>query len=129
MIKLKNAIKVNNYAMPLQTDAGFSDRIIGNYKAFEVKLDPAFLMFLAVNSPEIVFMNEGVTVGNNSMSIDNKFYMELSIVSSLADIFARLNDYSKVTYKEMIVVEQVLNKLGIKDTNEFIKQIKLLFKD
>ncbi|MCR5777177.1 MAG: hypothetical protein K6G84_07160 [Lachnospiraceae bacterium] len=128
MIKLKDAIKVNNYAMKLKTDESLADRIMGNYNAFDVKVNPASLLYLAISELEIFLMNGGINVGGSHVSINNKFYTELSLISRLVEFISRMES-QKVTYKDKVYVEQVLSKFGITDTREFISKLQELVRD
>ena len=112
----------------MKMDDSFAGRIMGNYEAFEAKLDPAALLFLAVSPPELFAFAPAVGAGSRSLTINNKFYAELSVINRLSEIFTRLEKGS-VIYKDIVYAEQSLGKLGVKNIKEFISSIKELLKD
>ncbi len=100
------------------------EKICGNYQVFGAAIAGEDLIHMTMQEPEIYvgIQNNGPFMVDNQIHMDNQVRLEL--VNRLINRIM-LYDSPEFTYQDEVFVSTVLQKLGVADVNEFMRQIKL----
>ena len=100
------------------------EKIRGNYQVFGTAIAGEDLIHMTMMEPDIYvgIQNNGPFMVDNQIHMDNQVRLEL--VNQLINRIM-LYDSPEFTYQDEVFVSTVLQKLGVADVNEFMRQIKL----
>lgn len=99
-----------------------NETIPANYSIFNEKIDAEELLFLMTNPPEAAqFLNSEENVNIFHIASTHK-KVNLEVINNFLN---RISAYgtSSFTYQDSVYVSNVLNKLGITDVSEFLKEV------
>lgn len=125
MLTLTEPIKLNT-GVPITTVSdGLSERIRGNYSLMSAEVTPKELLLLTA-SQDAPLIEEG-NVTNVTLNAGGKHISSMTL-EILNQVVNRILLYERpdFTYQDTVYVTTVLQKLGITDAREFMKQVRLL---
>lgn len=122
MLILKEPIKLRSLLPMVPLTDGFFERIDANYKQLQARYNTEELFYLLNQSPESYRENDGMTTIVTQNRNERNQEVRLEMVYNL---FNRLmmSDSSEFTYQDTVFVHNMLEKLGVRNVSEFMKQL------
>ena len=124
MLTMGKPIQLNT-ARPMETIGDdFANRIIGNYGMMQEKMTSTELLHFIASPPE-VYMGEGgmaPLVMNSSTSYSQDFNIDM--INNVLNRIV-LSENNHLTYQDRVYIENVLNKVGITNVSEFMRQVRM----
>lgn len=122
MLILKEPIKLRSLFPMVPLTDGFFERIDANYKQLQAKYNTEELFYLLNQSPESYSEEDGMTTIVTQNRNERNQEVRLEMVYNL---FNRLmmSDSSDFTYQDTVFVHNMLEKLGVRNVSEFMKQL------
>ena len=122
MLIIKEPVKLKSISPIIRRSDGFCERMSANYQVLQAKYGPEDLFHLLEQPPQ-VYVNEGgmttfVTQNQNQM----KQEVRLEMVHNLINRLMTAKSY-RLTYQDMVYVQSMLQKLGVKHVSEFMEQL------
>lgn len=122
MLIIKEPIKLKSLSPIIRRSDGFCERMSANYQVLQAKYGPEDLFHLLEQPPQ-VYVNEGgmttfVTQNQNQMNQE----VRLEMVHNLINRLMTAKSY-RLTYQDMVYVQSMLQKLGVKHVSEFMEQL------
>ena len=122
MLIIKEPIKLKSLSPIVSRSDGFCERMNANYQVLWAKYNPEDLFHLISQPPE-VYVGEGsmttvVTQNLNQMNQEVRFEMVHNLINRLM-----MADSPRFTYQDMVFVQSMLQKLGVKNVSEFMEQL------
>lgn len=113
-------------ANPMLTiSASFHEKILSNYALLGANFQPKDLLFLMIAPPELPEDLGGVTNIALSSNVRNSRQVLLEVVNNVVNRIL-LSDRADFTYQDNVYITSVLQKLGITNVSEFMRQVKAL---
>lgn len=128
MLILKEPIKLNSLSPLVSLSDGFFERMDANYKQLQATYSAEDLFHL-LNQPPEILLEEGqmttlVTQNHNQMNQEVRLEMIHNLFNRLM-----LSDGFDFTYRDTVFVQNMLEKLGVRNVSEFMQQIHELQED
>ena len=123
MLIMKNPLTLQSIsAFGIYSDS-LGEKIIGNYQVFGAAVTGEDLIHMTMQEPDIYvgIQNNGPFIVDNQVHADNQVKLEL--VNRLINRIM-LYDSPAFTYQDEVFVTTVLQKLGVADVKEFMRQVK-----
>lgn len=125
MITLKAPIElICNTSMSPSPEA-FYHRITGNYQVMASGITGEDLLHVVTAPPEVYLAEGGMTNLVNNTQINSRQETKLEIINNLLNRVV-LNEDVNLTYQDRVYITEVLNKLGIRNVNQFMRQVNRL---
>lgn len=103
----------------------FGERICGNYELLRGRIDPVEILHFLSAPPESYFAGMEVTALVNQKDKAEPLKLELSLINNVLNRILA-SEHMTFTYQDRIFVENILNKLGVADVREFIRQVRMV---
>lgn len=128
MLILKEPVKLKSLSPIIRRTDGFYERMHANYQVLWAKYGPEDLFHL-LSLPPQVYVNEGgmttfVTQNHNQMNQDVRLLLVHNLINRLMTA-----EVSRLTYQDMVYVQTMLQRLGVKNVSEFMEQLYETRKD
>lgn len=122
MLIIKEPIKLN-CKEPIHTaNEGFCHRITDNYHLMTSNLEQEELLHMVTNPPEIYLAGEENSQIINQTLIFNQKEMKVEMINNLLNRLS-MSQEVYLTYQDKVYIDNVLRKLGIKNTASFIEEV------
>ncbi|WP_028234523.1 hypothetical protein [Pseudobutyrivibrio sp. MD2005] len=123
MLKIKSADSMRKLKPLTPFYSGFSERIRTNYGCMNVRMEKEELIHLVSEPPEVYLEDFGMTTLTNTTNVNSTKNVKIEMLNEMIN---RLyySDNHHFTYQDKVYVENVLRKLGVENTSQFIKQVK-----
>ena len=122
MLIIKEPIKLNCKEMIQGVNEGFCQRIRSNYNLMTADLDGEELLHMVTSPPEVYLAQASSSqIMNQTMIFDQK-EVKIEMMNNLLNRLS-MNQEVHLTYQDKIYIDNVLRKLGIKNTAQFIQEI------
>lgn len=103
---------------------GFFEKINANYESFGATFQEEELMHLVTSAPEVYLEgNQFTTFANQNVS--NKQEIKVELINNLLNRIVAYGTQD-FTYQDTVYITNMLHKLGIHHTEEFMRQVKQL---
>jgi len=103
----------------------FYHRITGNYAVMNAGIDKEELLHMVTAPPEI-YLGEGASsILTNYVDIQNQQENRIELVNNLLNRIVLMQE-ADLAYQDRVYITNVLNKLGIRDVSQFMKQVRIL---
>lgn len=122
MLILKEPVKLKSLSPIIRRTDGFYERMHANYQVLWAKYGPEDLFHL-LSLPPQVYVNEGgmttfVTQNHNQMNQEVRLLLVHNLINRLMTA-----EPSRLTYQDMVYVQTMLQRLGVKNVSEFMEQL------
>ncbi len=123
MLTIKEPIRLQCAANIISVRDSFGERLRGNYSLLSTSFTPKELLLLLNTPPEIPEEQGGMTtlVTENNVSVKNGLTVEL--VSNIVNRIL-LTQQAPFTYQDTVYINSMLNRIGITDVAQFMRQVK-----
>ena len=122
MLTMGEPIKLKTGTVMGTLGDGFAERISGNYQMLEERMTPTDMLHFVSAPPEMYVEEAGMAplVNNNrAFNIQN---INMQLINNVLNRIL-LTDHIDMTYQDRVFVENILNKIGVTDVQEFIRQV------
>ncbi len=103
----------------------FCKRITGNYEVMASGITGEDLLHVTTAPPEIYLGEGGMTSLVNNTQINSRQETKLEVINNLLNRIV-LNEDVNLTYQDRVYITDVLHKLGIRNTQQFMNQVSRL---
>ncbi len=122
MLILKEPVKLKSLSPIIRRTDGFYERMHANYQVLWAKYGPEDLFHL-LSLPPQVYVNEGgmttfVTQNHNQVNQEVRLLLVHNLINRLMT-----TEVSRLTYQDMVYVQTMLQRLGVKNVSEFMEQL------
>ena len=122
MLILKEPVKLKSLSPIIRRTDGFYERMHTNYQVLWAKYGPEDLFHL-LSLPPQVYVNESgmttfVTQNHNQMNQEVRLLLVHNLINRLMTA-----EPSRLTYQDMVYVQSMLQRLGVKNVSEFMEQL------
>lgn len=123
MLTLKKPIQLKS-GLKLSTAAdSFYHRLCGNYEIINSRMAPKDLLFLLTQPPQIPEELFGATQLNITNSVTDARRVTIETVNNLVNRIL-LSTQPNFTYQDNVYITTMLNRLGITDVKQFMREIR-----
>lgn len=123
MIRLTEPLQTKALS-PIRTGSDvFENKLRGNYESMTARITPEEFLHMTAMPPEIYFGDGGVTQIFAQQNIEQKQNLNVEIVNQLLNRIW-LSENQKLTYQDTVYISNVLRKIGVRDTKEFMHQVQ-----
>lgn len=112
----------------LTATQSFPERLIGNYTLGGASFTPKELFFLLGADPQQLPEVGGMTTVVANTQLNNSSTVTMEVVNNLLNRIMLL-DSPSFTYQDSVYLTAVLNKLGITNTQQFVKEARELLQE
>ncbi len=122
MLTMGEPIKLKTGTVMGTLGDGFAERISGNYQMLEERMTPTDMLHFVSAPPEMYVEEAGMAplVNNNrALNIQN---VNMQLINNVLNRIL-LTEHIDMTYQDRVFVENILNKIGVTDVQEFIRQV------
>ena len=125
MLTMGEPIKLKT-VKPMETlGDGFSERIMGNYLMLEETMTPSDMLHFIAAPPEMYVDEAGMAPLVNHNNVSNTQNVTMQLVNNVLNRIL-VSDTIKLTYQDQVFIENILQKIGVTDVREFIRQVNLM---
>ncbi len=125
MLTLKAPIELVCNSSMIPAQEAFYHRITGNYAVMNAGIDKEELLHMVTAPPEIYLGEGSSSILTNNVDIRNQQETRIEMVNNLLNRIV-LTEEADLTYQDRVYITNVLNKLGIQDVSQFMKQVRIL---
>lgn len=125
---LKKPITLNLGLSPLTFSNAFAERMTANYELMPARITPKELLFLTTAPPEWPEDLGGMTSIAVSNQQNNLHEVSLNIVNNVVNRIL-LTQEGRFTYQDSVYLTTALQKLGVTDVRQFMKQVHELYEE
>ena len=125
MLTIKAPLELTCRPSIVPSHEAFYHRIMGNYGVIGSGIDQEDLLHVMTMPPEIYLGEGGMTHVVQQMQIQNSQENKLTIINNLLNRIAIMEE-AHLTYQDRVYITDILTKLGIKDVQQFMKQVSYL---
>jgi len=125
MLKLKAPIQLHTVKSLCTTSNSFGERIRGNYSLLGAHFAPKDLLFLLTAPPELPEDIGGMTTLVSQQSNVDMSSITVDVINNVVNRIM-LDGTSNFTYQDQVYISNVLNRLGITNTEQFMTQVRRL---
>lgn len=103
----------------------FGERIRANYEQMREHINPMEILHFLSAAPEVYVAESGMTMlvnQENSAEIQNR---ELSLINNVLNRIL-ISGHLAFTYQDRVFVENILQKLGVADVREWMRQVRMI---
>lgn len=122
MLTIKGPVELKCNTAMISSHEHFYHRIWGNYEMMTASVTGEDLLHVVTQPPQ-VFLGEGdmTSIVQNSR-IENRQENKLNIINNLLNRIVLTEDVN-LTYQDRVYITEVLNKLGIRNVQQFMNQV------
>lgn len=125
MLTLKAPIELVCNTSMIPAREAFYHRITGNYAVMNAGIDKEELLHMVTAPPEIYLGEGDSSTLTNYVDIRNQQETRIELVNNLLNRIV-LTQEADLAYQDRVYITNVLNKLGIQDVSQFMKQVHIL---
>ncbi len=125
MLTIKAPITLKNDPSMLRLTDNFHERLMGNYQMLTASLEPEDLLHLVSAPPEVYLAEGGMTSLVNVSDVHQRQDVKLELINNVLNRIL-VSDTYRMTYQDQVFITSILNKLGVTDVQEFIRQFTSL---
>lgn len=122
MLIIKEPIRLNCKETIHTVNEGFCHRIRDNYHLMTAEMNREELLHMVTSPPEIYLAEPDSSQIMNQTLIFNQKEINIEMMNNLLNRLS-MNQEVHLTYQDKIYIDNVLRKLGIKNTAQFIQEI------
>lgn len=129
MIKLKNISQINKDDISVLKSESFYNRIINNYSIMNEDIEAKDLLHM-VTMPSDVFLAEGDTTNifNQNNTTLNLQKQKIEVLNNLVNRIL-ISHTEGFTYQDSVYITNVLKKLGVNNSQQFMKKVETLINE
>ena len=122
MLTMGEPLKLQT-AKPMETlgDA-FTERITGNYQLLEEHMTPTDMLHFIAAPPELYTQEAGMAPLVNHYSMAETQNVSMKLINNVLNRIL-VSDTYQLTYQDRVFIENILNKIGVTDVQEFVRQV------
>ena len=122
MLTMGEPLKLQT-AKPMETlgDA-FTERITGNYQLLEEHMTPTDMLHFIAAPPELYTQETGMAPLVNHYSMAETQNVSMKLINNVLNRIL-VSDTYQLTYQDRVFIENILNKIGVTDVQEFVRQV------
>ena len=122
MLTLKAPLELRCNPAMISSQEAFYHRITGNYGLLSAGIDKEDLLHV-VTAPLELYLEEGggVWIAENT-HIENHQETKLAVINNVLNRIAVMEE-ANLTYQDRVFITDVLKKLGVREVNQFMKQV------
>ena len=122
MLTLKAPLELRCNPAMISSQEAFYHRITGNYGLLSAGIDKEDLLHV-VTAPLELYLEEGggVRIAENT-HIENHQETKLAVINNVLNRIAVMEE-ANLTYQDRVFITDVLKKLGVREVNQFMKQV------
>ena len=125
MLTVKAPIELTCRAGIVPSYEGFVRRITGNYEMMSATVTGEDLLHLVTEPPEVFFAEGSVSTVLNQTNIYQNQETKLEILNQLLNRIT-VDAGMRITYQDRVYITDMLQKLGIKNVQQFMHQVTQL---
>ena len=125
MLIVKAPIELKCRSDMIPSYEAFAQRIAGNYRLLQTPIDGEDLLHAVTEPPEIYLAEGSVSTTVNMTTIHNRQENKLEILNQLLNRIT-MESGLHMTYQDKVYITDVLHRLGIRNTQQFMRQLFLL---
>lgn len=125
MLTVKAPIELKCRAGIVPSYEGFVRRITGNYEMMSATVTGEDLLHLVTEPPEVFFAEGSVSTVLNQTNIYQNQETRLEILNQLLNRIT-VDAGMRITYQDRVYITDMLQKLGIKNVQQFMHQVTQL---
>lgn len=125
MLTLQEPIQLQSTKQSLTLTEGFGERIAANYQIMGARFTPKDLLLLLVAPPEYPETLGGGTSIAMQTDIRSTQNNLLEVVNNVTNRILLMHQES-FTYQDQVYITSFLQKLGLTDVNQFIREVRAL---
>ncbi len=125
MLTVKAPIELKCRAGIVPSYEGFVRRITGNYEMMSATVTGEDLLHLVTEPPEVFFAEGSVSTVLNQTNIYQNQETKLEILNQLLNRIT-VDAGMRITYQDRVYITDMLQKLGIKNVQQFMHQVTQL---
>ena len=125
MLTVKAPIELKCRAGIVPSYEGFVRRITGNYEMMSATVTGEDLLHLVTEPPEVFFAEGSVSTVLNQTNIYQNQETKLEILNQLLNRIT-VDAGMRITYQDRVYITDMLQKLGIKNVQQFMHQVAQL---
>ncbi|MBO5246158.1 MAG: hypothetical protein J6B28_02735 [Eubacterium sp.] len=122
MLTITAPIELKCKAPTSASQESFFHRITGNYSMIQQRLQPEDLLHVMTTPPEYYFGDGDQTNIFQQMNVNTVQENKLEIMNNLVNRIL-VRESAELTYQDRVYITNVLQKFGIQNVNEFMKQV------
>lgn len=103
----------------------FGERIRGNYEQMQGRVNPVEILHFLSAPPELYMAKTDMTTLVNQQNGTEIQNLDLSLVNNVLNRIL-VTEQMQFTYQDRVFVENILQKLGVKDVRRFIRQVQMI---
>ena len=104
---------------------GFYHRIADQYTMMTTRLNPEDLLHVVTTPPEYFFGGEAETNIFQQTNVHTHQENKLEVMNNLINRLM-ISESAELTYQDRVYITDILQKIGIHNVNEFMKQVRLI---
>ncbi len=125
MLTMKAPIELKCANMTVPSGEAFYHKIVDNYGMMTSGITKEDLLHVVTAPPEVYLAEGGMTNLVNTQNIQSHQENKIEIINNLLNRIA-LTPEVNLTYQDRVYITTMLNKLGIQNVNQFMKQVNRL---
>ena len=123
MLTLRTPITLTADPSILGIKDNFGKRLIGNYQMIASGLEPEDMLHLAAQAPEVYLAEDGMTSLVNMKNTFRNQNLKMEVVNNVLNRIL-VSDTYHMTYQDQVYISSMLQKMGVTDVKEFIRQVR-----
>ena len=123
MLTIHTPIELTADPSMLKLNHNFEERLTGNYRIIGSGFEPEDMLHFLSEPPEVYLEEGGMTALIENQKIVENRNLKLDVINNVINRIL-VSDTYRMTYQDQVFIESVLNKMGITDVREFIRQVQ-----
>ncbi|MCC8140641.1 MAG: hypothetical protein LIO67_10170 [Lachnospiraceae bacterium] len=122
MLTIKAPIAIKCGRITASSQEAFGERIRGNYEILAARIEREDLLHVVMAPPEVYIGGGDMTSLVEDTRIQNVRETKLTVINNLLNRIAVTEDV-KLSYQDRVYITDVLQRLGVTDVREFMRQV------
>lgn len=123
MLTIHTPIELTVDPSMLTINDNFTKRLTGNYQMIGNGLEPEDMLHFLSEPPEVYLAEGGMTALIENNKIVENQNLKFDVINNVLNRIL-VSDTYRMTYQDQVFIQSVLNKMGITDVEEFIRQVQ-----
>ena len=123
MLTIHTPIELTVDPSMLTINDNFTKRLTGNYQMIGNGLEPEDMLHFLSEPPEVYLAEGGMTALIENNKIVENQNLKFDVINNVLNRIL-VSDTYRMTYQDQVFIQSVLNKMGITDVKEFIRQVQ-----
>ena len=123
MLTIHTPIELTVDPSMLTINDNFAERLTGNYQMIGNGLEPEDMLHFLSEPPEVYLAEGGMTALIENNKIVENQNLKFDVINNVLNRIL-VSDTYRMTYQDQVFIKSVLNKMGITDVREFIRQVQ-----